>query len=530
MNALLIYPEFPETFWSFKHALKFLGKRAAQPPLGLMTVAALLPGAWKKRLVDTNVELLRDRDLAWADVVLLSGMRIQSESLLAIVERCRARGLRTVVGGPISSSVPAVELKADHVVIGEAESLIGELARELEQGTARPVYQAAERPEMCTSPLPDLSLIKMKRYSTMTVQYSRGCPFNCEFCDIIEIYGRRPRTKAVAQVLAELEQLHAAGWRDSVFIVDDNFIGNKARAKELLRAMAEWRTQAGAGFEFITEASLNLADDTELMQLMKDAGFKSVFLGIETPDESGLISSNKLQNTRRSLLESVERIQSYGIEVMGGFILGFDTDKEDIFDRMVEFIEKSGIPIAMVGLLQAMPGTQLFRRLRREGRIVDGGGGNNTFCERLNFLPRMDAAKLVEGYHEVMKRIYNCEAYYERVKLYLNRAHPKPAKRAPGERAKKQPREPWMTRDNLRALVNSIVRQGVFGRHQWSYWKFLAEAATRYRRCFGAAMTLAVMGYHFQVMTRKLSKATEAAAQPVKSADLLLSETGRRVP
>ena len=530
MNALLIYPEFPETFWSFKHALKFLGKRAAQPPLGLMTVAALLPGAWKKRLVDTNVELLRDRDLAWADVVLLSGMHIQSESLLAIVERCRARGLRTVVGGPISSSVPAVELKADHVVIGEAESLIGELARELEQGTARPVYQAAERPEMCTSPLPDLSLIKMKRYSTMTVQYSRGCPFNCEFCDIIEIYGRRPRTKAVAQVLAELEQLHAAGWRDSVFIVDDNFIGNKARAKELLRAMAEWRTQAGAGFEFITEASLNLADDTELMQLMKDAGFKSVFLGIETPDESGLISSNKLQNTRRSLLESVARIQSYGIEVMGGFILGFDTDKEDIFDRMVEFIEKSGIPIAMVGLLQAMPGTQLFRRLRREGRIVDGGGGNNTFCERLNFLPRMDAAKLVEGYHEVMKRIYNCEAYYERVKLYLNRAHPKPAKRAPGERAKKQPRELWMTRDNLRALVNSIVRQGVFGRHQWSYWKFLAEAATRYRRCFGAAMTLAVMGHHFQVMTRKLSKAIEAAAQQAESDEILLSETGRRAP
>jgi radical SAM superfamily enzyme YgiQ (UPF0313 family) len=370
----------------------------------------------------------------------------------------------------------------------------------------------------------------MKKYSTMTVQYSRGCPFNCEFCDIIEIYGRRPRTKAVAQVLAELDQLRAAGWRDSVFIVDDNFIGNKARAKELLRALVAWRAQTGAVFEFITEASLNLADDTELMQLMKDAGFKSVFLGIETPDESGLISSNKLQNTRRSLLDSVARIQSYGIEVMGGFILGFDTDKEDIFDRMVEFIQKSGIPIAMVGLLQAMPGTQLFRRLRREGRIVDAGGGNNTFCDRLNFLPRMDAAKLVEGYREVMKRIYNCEAYYERVKLYLNRAHPKPAKRAAGERARRQPRaqsEPWMTRANLRALVNSIVRQGVFGRHQWSYWKFLAQAATRYRRCFGAAMTLAVMGYHFQVMTRKLSKAIDAAAEPAESAELLLRETGR---
>ncbi len=205
---------------------------------------------------------------------------------------------------------------------------------------------------------------------------------------------------------------------------------------------------------------------------------------------------------------------------MGGFILGFDTDKEDIFDRMVEFIQKSGIPIAMVGLLQAMPGTQLFRRLRSEGRIVDAGGGNNTFCDRLNFLPRMDAAKLVEGYREVMKRIYNCEAYYERVKLYLNRAHPKPAKRAAGERAKKQPREAWMTRDNLRALVNSIVRQGVFGRHHWSYWKFLAQAATRYRRCFGAAMTLAVMGYHFQVMTRKLSKAIDAAAEPAESAEI----------
>ncbi len=462
MNSLLIYPEFPETFWSFKHALKFLGKRAAQPPLGLMTVAALLPGAWKKRLVDTNVERLRDRDLKWADVVFVSGMHIQSESLLAIVERCRERGLRTVVGGPIASSVPAAELKADHVVIGEAESLIADLARELEEGTAHRVYQAAERPEMTASPLPDLSLIKMKRYSTMTVQYSRGCPFNCEFCDIIEIYGRRPRTKAVAQVLAELDQLRAAGWRESVFVVDDNFIGNKARAKELLRALAEWRSQVAVGFDFITEASLNLADDTELMQLMKDAGFKSVFLGIETPDESGLIASNKLQNTRRSLLESVATIQSYGIEVMGGFILGFDTDKEDIFDRMVDFIQKSGIPIAMVGLLQAMPGTQLFRRLRREGRIVDAGGGNNTFCDRLNFLPRMDAAKLVEGYREVMKRIYNCEAYYERVKLYLNRAHPKPAKLPRGQRVKSQPRqpsEPWLTPANLRALAHSIVLQ-----------------------------------------------------------------------
>lgn len=265
MNALLIYPQFPETFWSFKYALSFLGKRAALPPLGLMTVAALLPEGWKKRLVDTNVERLRDRDLDWADVVLLSGMHIQREALAAIVERCRARSLRTVVGGPITSSVPQTELQADHVVIGEAESLVADLARALEQGKGKAVYQGAERPAMETSPRPDLSLIKMQRYSTIAVQYLRGCPFNCEFCDIIEIYGRRPRTKAVVQALAELDQLRAAGWRDAVFIVDDNFIGNKVRAKELCTALVEWQRQSKTKFDFITEASLNLADDQELM-------------------------------------------------------------------------------------------------------------------------------------------------------------------------------------------------------------------------------------------------------------------------
>jgi radical SAM superfamily enzyme YgiQ (UPF0313 family) len=508
VNALLIYPEFPDTFWSFKHALKFLGKRAAQPPLGLMTVAALLPKAWKKRLVDTNVERLRDRDLAWADVVMLSAMHIQRESLAAILERCRARGLRTVVGGPIASSLTPEELKADHVVIGEAESLIANLARDLEKGTAKPVYQAAERPEMETSPLPDLSLIKMKRYSTMAVQYSRGCPFNCEFCDIIEIYGRRPRTKTVKQVLAELEQLRAAGWRESVFIVDDNFIGNKARAKELCKALAEWRKQYKTSFDFNTEASLNLADDPELMQLMKDAGFNSVFLGIETPDEADLIACNKLQNTHRSLLDSVATIQSYGMQVMGGFILGFDTDRDDIFDRMVEFIQKSGIPIAMVGLLQAMPGTQLFRRLWKEGRILDEGYGDNT-DDKLNFLPNMDATRLVEGYRSVLKRIYSCEAYYDRVKLYLSRIQPRPGERKHGERKNGQR---WLTVGNTRAFVTSIVRQGVFGRQRWSYWKFLLTVATRYRHCVGAAMTLAVMGYHFQVLARRLASSTDSPA------------------
>ena len=489
MNALLVYPRFPDTYWSFRFALSFQGKRAAQPPLGLMTVAALMPRSWNKRLVDTNVEKLHDRDIAWADVVFISGMHVQSQDLIAIVRRCRARGRRTVVGGPVASSLPASELEADHVVIGEAEDLIASLARDLEGGEARAVYQASERPSMECSPLPMLGLIRMNRYSTMTVQYSRGCPFNCEFCDIIEIYGRRPRSKAVAQTLAEFDQLHAAGWRGPVFIVDDNFIGNKVRVRELLTALTEWQKAHGYPFRLITEASLNLADDDSLLRAMQDAGFASVFLGIETPDEPSLAAAQKFQNTRRDLIASIRHIQQHGIEVMGGFILGFDTDREDVFDRLVEFIEKSEIPIAMVGLLQAMPGTRLFRRLFQEGRILHAGGGNNTGCE-LNFQPRMNASRLVDGYRSVLQRIYNRPAYYARVRACLSRCQPK-------YRA-------HLTLENLRALFFSMLRLGIFGKARLCYWKFVLSAATRHRRSFGAAMTLAVMGYHFQRMTERI--------------------------
>jgi radical SAM superfamily enzyme YgiQ (UPF0313 family) len=490
MNALLVYPRFPDTYWSFRYALAFQGKRAAQPPLGLMTVAALLPASWHKRLIDTNVERLKDSDLAWAGIVLLSAMHVQQEHLLSLVRRCRARGLRTVVGGPIASSLPAAELGADHIVIGEAETILADFVRDLEAGCAHPVYQAAERPSLDRTPMPDFSLIRMNRYSTMTVQYSRGCPFNCEFCDIIEIYGRRPRIKPVVQVLAEFDRLHALGWRGPVFVVDDNFIGNKVRVRDLLAALAAWQREHGYPFRLITEASLNLSDDPGLLQAMKDAGFASVFLGIESPDESSLAAANKHQNTRRDLLDSIAIIQSYGLEVMGGFILGFDTDREDVFDRLVDFIQKSAIPIAMVGLLQAIPGTQLHRRLTREGRILHAGGGNNTGCE-LNFLPRMNPHRLVEGYRSVLRRIYSREAYYERVRACLQRCRPHYQAR--------------ITFANVRALMLSLLRQGVLGRARLSYWKFVLLAATRYRRSFGAAMTMAVMGYHFEIITERLS-------------------------
>ncbi|MBI2815301.1 MAG: B12-binding domain-containing radical SAM protein [Acidobacteria bacterium] len=487
MNALLIYPEWPDTYWSFKHALPFEGKRSLYPPLGLMTIASLFPPHWKKRLVDTNIRPLTEDDLKWADVAMLSGMMIHKPELLQILERCRKRGLRTVIGGPVASSVAELPQHADHVVKGEAEELIADLCQGLENGTAKPMYEAAERPGLHLTPLPDISLINLKHYSAMAIQYSRGCPFNCEFCDIIEIYGRKPRTKSPDQVIAELEQLRQVKWRGSIFIVDDNFIGNKRMVKEMLPQLAAWNDRLTHPFTFYTEASMNLSDDLELLQMMKDARFTRVFLGIETPVEESLIQAQKQQNTRRGLLESVQRIQSYGMEVMAGFIVGFDNDPEEIFDKQVEFIKESAIPLAMVGMLIALPNTQLYRRLLKEGRIVEEGSGDN-MDTRLNFIPKMNPEKLVEGYRSILRRIYNPEAYYDRARRFLAQA-------APLHRT-----TPRMS--DYVALLRSMVKQGVLSSSRRSYWKFFIEAATRYRHAFDRAITLAIMGHHFEVLTR----------------------------
>src|SRR5712692_2825516 len=419
MNALLIYPEWPDTYWSFKHALPFEGKRSAYPPLGLLTIAPLLPKDWNKRLVDTNIRRLTDADLKWADVALLSGMLVHKDDLLGILARCRARGLRTVIGGPVTSSVEELPQHADHVVIGEAEDLIPELAKDLERDSAKPLYKALELPGLDKTPLPDLSLIEPKYYSAMAIQYSRGCPFTCEFCDIIEIYGRVPRTKSNQQMIAEFDALKALGWRGTVFIVDDNFIGNKKNVRQLLPELAKWQKANGYPFSLITESSVNLAVDEPLLDNMRDAGFRRVFLGIETPVEESLKEAQKSQN-RGNLLESVKKIQSYGMEVMAGFIVGFDNDPADIFERQIDFIRKSAIPLAMVGLLNALPDTQLWKRLEREGRLLGEASGNNTTCS-LNFVPKMDAARLVAGYQSIMRTIYNPKEYYQRALDSLKR-------------------------------------------------------------------------------------------------------------
>jgi radical SAM superfamily enzyme YgiQ (UPF0313 family) len=495
MRTLLICPEWPDTYWSFKHALPFQGKRSAYPPLGLLTVAAMLPEHWERRVVDMNVRPLIDTDLKWAEVVMISGMLVQKEATLKVLRRCREHGVRTVVGGPMAGTVPELRPLADVLVIGEAEELIGPLTRALEEGKPEPEYRVLDLPSLDHTPRPALELINPKHYSAMAIQFSRRCPFNCEFCDIIEMFGRKPRTKPVPQILAELDQLYALNWRGSVFLVDDNFIGNKKLVKELLPAIAEWNNSHGRPFAFFTEASVNLADDKELLELMRDAGFFRVFLGIETPDEAGLKLAQKYQNTKRSLVDCVKRIQRYGMEVMAGFIVGFDSDTEDVFDRQVEFIQESAIPLAMVGLLQALPGTQLYRRLVREGRLLADGSGNNMELA-LNFKPIMDPKRLVEGYRSVLKRIYDYDAYYERARTFLSRYHP----------AHNYER----TLSDYKAFMKSMWKQGVFGEARAKYWKFLFDAATRYRHAFGTAVTLAIMGYHLQTITRQVCE-TEGA-------------------
>src|SRR5262249_40813588 len=341
MKTLLVYPEFPDTFWSFRHALSLEGKRAAFPPLGLLTVAAMLPQSWERRLIDLNVQKLDTAAIKWADVIFASAMVVQKDSLRRIVEQCKALGKKVVIGGPYITTSTTEIPEADHIFLGEAESTLPDFVRDFSEGSAKRIYSAEKRPALTSSPLPDFGLIDLRKYSAMSVQYSRGCPFQCEFCDIIEIYGRVPRTKSNEQMLAELDALLRLGWRGMVFIVDDNFIGNKRNVKKLLPDLAAWSARHNNPFSFITEASVNLAEDVELLEAMRWARFRRVFLGIETPVTESLKETQKYQNTRHDLLDSVRRIQSYGMEVMAGFIVGFDNDPEDIFERQINFIRDS---------------------------------------------------------------------------------------------------------------------------------------------------------------------------------------------
>jgi radical SAM superfamily enzyme YgiQ (UPF0313 family) len=491
MKVLLVNPEFPDTYWSFRHALPFEGKRCAFPPLGLLTVSALLPASWERRLVDLNIEKLRTSDLEWADMVMATAMLVQEDSLRDVVRRAKARGKRVVIGGPYITTTIHDLPEADHIFLGEAETTLPQFIEDLARGEAKRSYQAAERPPLSATPLAHFELANMKRYSAMSVQYSRGCPFSCEFCDIIEIYGRVPRTKSNQQMLAEFQALYDLNWRGTLFVVDDNFIGNKKNVRQLLPELAKWQKERGYPFSLLTEASLNIADDEALLASMRDAGFHRVFIGIETPVEESLHEAQKSQN-RGDLLSSVKKVQSYGMEVMAGFIVGFDNDPLDIFERQIDFIRKSAIPLAMVGLLNALPDTQLWKRLEREGRLLGNDAtGNNTVCT-LNFKTRMDPALLIQGYQRIMQTIYSPREYYERALISMKRTATEFTER---------PHYNALTA--ITSFTRILVRLGVFDRERKEFWRFFTKTLLKHRNRFAESMRLAAMGYHF----RKLSDA-----------------------
>jgi radical SAM superfamily enzyme YgiQ (UPF0313 family) len=502
LKILLIYPKYPETFWGFKYALKFISKKAAFPPLGLLTVAALLPEAWEKRLVDLNVRKLKDEDLKGVDLVFIGAMFIQKDSVEEIIQRCKAQGVRIVAGGPLFTMSEESELdrRIDYFVLDEGEITVPLFLADLEKGNPRRVYTSPERPDVKKTPQPLWDLISFKHYATLSIQYSRGCPFNCDFCDIIILNGRVPRTKGSEQVLGELGALYDRGWRGGVFIVDDNFIGNKQKVKRLLPDLTHWNRERKYPFYFITEASLNLADDDELMKMMVDANFSQVFLGIETPNEGSLTECNKVQNAERDLAASIQKIQQAGLEVMGGFIVGFDNDPPSIFEQQIRFIQRVGVVTAMVGLLHAVPRTPLYQRLKLQGRILMDSTGNNT-DGTLNFIPKMDTQLLVDGYRQIINTIYAPKQYYERVRTFLKCYQP----RVKGQR---------LNLRDTRAFVKSIFILGIFAKERSYYWKLLTITLFKNRKALPQAISCAIHGYHFRRVLKHLSISSRKGVAP----------------
>jgi len=484
MNILLLYPEFPDTFWSFKHALAFVGKKASLPPLGLITIASMLPATWSKRLVDANVRKLRDSDMEWADCVFISAMIVQREAARRMIARCKAAGLRIVAGGPLFQSEHDRFDDVDHFVLNEAELTLPAFLDDLARGQARRLYSAGGFPELSKTPRPTWELLDIRRYGNMSVQFSRGCPFDCDFCNVTALFGQRARTKSAEQIIAELDSLYMLGWRGDVFFVDDNFIGKKAFLKShLLPALIEWR-KGKTGNTFFTEASINLADDEPLLDLMVQAGFTKVFIGIETPDEGSLAECSKAQNRNRDLIQDVKRIQRAGLQVQAGFIVGFDHDGPSIFQRQIDFIQKSGIVTAMVGMLQAPPGTRLFERMHRAGRIRGEASGDNV-DGTTNIAPAMGFDTLVDGYRAILEHIYSPQHYYARVKTFL--------------REYKPPRiRGHLQLSHILALVRSVYRLGIVGRERFQYWKLILWTQFRRPRLFPEAIILSIYGYHFR--------------------------------
>jgi radical SAM superfamily enzyme YgiQ (UPF0313 family) len=470
LKVLMVWPRFPPSFWGFEGVLEMLPERSVMPPLGLITVAALCPPTWEVRLLDRAFEDLRDEDILWADLVMVSAMHAQRADTLAVLADARRLGCRTFIGGPWASSEPELLLRsADHVLAGEAEEVFADIATALENGTARRLYRVIEKPDMTHSPVPRFELLQLSKYTSMPIQFSRGCPFQCEFCDIITIYGRRPRAKTPAQVMKELDTLLRLGWRSEVFIVDDNFIGNQNLALALSRELAEWQKRVGRCVYFCTEASVNLAAKPELVDAMVQANFMYVFLGIETPSAEALKGSFKFQNLRGDIADQIRTIRESGLWVLGGFIVGFDSDDESIFERQLEFISRTAIPWAMAGVLQAPPTTALYERMRREGRLFEDSQATSNFSPP-NFRTMLPLPALLRGLSRLLSELYKPRSYFTRSLDSIESWHPSPSQQPP-----KMPLS-----YNLRVLFCSIWRQGICSNYRLEYWRFLSILVRRW--------------------------------------------------
>jgi radical SAM superfamily enzyme YgiQ (UPF0313 family) len=467
MRALLLYPLFPKSFWSFEKTLELLDKKALLPPLGLITVAAILPQEWEFRLRDRNIQqAVTDADWEWADLVIISGMIVQREDFLAQIQEVKRRGKPVAVGGPYPTSLPEEmeQAGADYLVLDEGEITLPLLVEALERGEKQGTFRSnGEKPDVTTTPIPRFDLLDFNAYHNMSVQFSRGCPFQCEFCDIIVLYGRKPRTKTPAQLLAELERLLELGWNGTIFMVDDNFIGNKRNVKLLLKELKLWQQERNYPFAFTTEASVDLANDPELMDLMLDCNFGAVFLGIETPDEDSLSLTRKYQNTRSPLSEAVETIHRAGLRVMAGFIIGFDGEKPGAGDRVVEFVEQNAIGTAIFSMLQALPNTALWYRLVKEGRLRAGRDGNINQTTLMNFVPSRPIEEIAREFVDGFWRLYDPGTYLDRnYREMLSMGKPRVRRAAR-----------ILNLHLIRALLLLLWRQGVQYPTRWKFWHHL---------------------------------------------------------
>jgi radical SAM superfamily enzyme YgiQ (UPF0313 family) len=538
MKVLLLYPLFPKSFWSFDKVLELIGRKVSLPPLSLITVAAILPQTWEFRLVDRNVGYESEADWYWADLVIISGMIVQKNDLLFLVESAKRRGKQVAVGGPYATSVPdpILEAGADFLVLDEGEITLPLLVEALERGETSGIFRAnGEKPDVTGTPIPRFDLLDLKAYSDMSVQFSRGCPYQCEFCDIIVLYGRKPRTKTPAQLLAELQRLYDLGWRRSVFVVDDNFIGNKRNAKLMLRELIPWMVEHDYPFSLSTEASVDLAQDQELLDLMIAANFSDVFLGIETPDTDSLSMTQKFQNTRNSLVESVQTINRAGLRVMAGFIIGFDGEKTGAGDRIIDFVEATAIPQALFGMLQALPGTALWHRLEKEGRLRTGQtavSGKQTTL--MNFVPTRPLEEIAREYINCFWQLYEADRYLARIYRHYLTMKPIPHKRQKAQ---------MLEMVEVRALLIIFWRQGIKRSTRWQFWKQLVAILQKNPGVFTHYLTSCAHIEHFleyrqiiweeveaELQDYSLNQAKESQAQESQAKETQTKDAALAVP